>query len=91
MGGFTHLLNTFVNLDVKKIDTFLTLKCIDILITTIMEFILIEKRNMEEIGKFKEDLFLKCFHWLELISDYSLQSEKKRNGDSMEELQRKIL
>jgi hypothetical protein len=90
MGGFSHLLNTFVHLEVKSIDTFLTLKCIENLITTIMEFLLIEKKNQDEVYKQKEDLFLKCFYWLDLISDYTIKSEKKRNGDSLEELQRRI-
>ena len=49
MGGFSHLLNTFINLEIKKIDTFLTLKCIENLIMILIEYIQLEKKLVEEV------------------------------------------
>jgi hypothetical protein len=40
MGGFMHLLKTFIHLDLKAIDTNLTMKCIEHLILILYDFIL---------------------------------------------------
>ena len=37
MGGLSHLLRTFLNFNIKSIETNLTLKCIDLLIVTLNE------------------------------------------------------
>lgn len=36
MGGLTHLLRTFLGLNFKSIESNLTLKCIDLLIDTLL-------------------------------------------------------
>lgn len=38
MGGFTHLLKTFISLEIKQIDTNLTMKCIEQLILILFDF-----------------------------------------------------
>ena len=37
MGGLAHLLRTFLNLNIKSIESNLPLKCIELLITTLTE------------------------------------------------------
>ena len=85
MGGFTHLLNTFINLDIKHIDTFLTLKCIENLIILLNEFLQSEKNLTHEVLQKKEPFLMKCINLIDLISDYSLAQEKKR-GESFEDI-----
>lgn len=43
MGGFAHLLKTFISLDLKHIDTSLTMKCIESLIIILYDFIVTDK------------------------------------------------
>lgn len=43
MGGFVHLLKTFVGLDIKQIETNLTLKCIESLILILYDFLSTDK------------------------------------------------
>jgi|LauGreDrversion4_2_1035121.scaffolds.fasta_scaffold23834_1 hypothetical protein len=40
MGGLSHLLRTFLSLNVKSIESNLTLKCIELLITTLSDLML---------------------------------------------------
>ena len=43
MGGFSHLLKTFANLEINAIDTNLTMKCIEHLIIILYEFLSVDK------------------------------------------------
>jgi hypothetical protein len=49
MGGFSHLLNTFINLGIKNIDTFLTLKCIENLILILSDYIQLNSKLKDEV------------------------------------------
>lgn len=46
LGGLHHLLNTFIELDIKRIDNALTMKCIDNLIQLIYGFIEAEDKQI---------------------------------------------
>ena len=67
------MLNTFLTLDIQKIETTLTLKCIDLLIQILLEFLVLDKHIVNEITKHKETFTLKCISLLDLISDFSLK------------------
>ena len=43
MGGLNYLLRTFLNLNVKSIESNLTLKCIELLILTLHEIMIADK------------------------------------------------
>ena len=43
MGGLNYLLRTFLNLNVKSIESNLTLKCIELLILTLQEIMIADK------------------------------------------------
>jgi len=47
MGGLSHLLRTFLSLNIKSIESNLTLRCIELLITTLTELMLSDR----EAGK----------------------------------------
>ena len=49
MGGFDHLLSTLINLNLKKIDTNLTLKCIDQLVISLCEYMHLERSLMDQV------------------------------------------
>lgn len=83
------MLKTFTNLDVKQIDTNLTLKCIDLLISLLWDFILNEKELIKHVMENKESIIMKSINLVDLICDYSIAMEKKR-GYSLEELTRRI-
>lgn len=47
-------------MNIKNIDTFLTLKCIDKLASVLLEYISFDKKLMEEILAQKEKFVAKC-------------------------------
>lgn len=81
MGGFSHLLKTFISLDIKSIETNLTMKCIENLIVILYEFITSEKELVKQVMDSKELVIQKCINLIDLISDYTLTVERKR-GES---------
>jgi hypothetical protein len=54
MGGYQHLINTFIGLEIQSIETSLTLKCIEALIMIIYEFIQFDKNLLSEVMSKKE-------------------------------------
>mmetsp|Transcript_9591 Transcript_9591/g.9231 ORF Transcript_9591/g.9231 Transcript_9591/m.9231 type:complete len:440 (+) Transcript_9591:490-1809(+) len=88
LGGFKHLLNTFLNLNIQQIETNLTLKCIELLITILFEFANLEKSIMVEITNQKQPFIRKCIQLFDLIGDYSVQQEKQR-GESYEDINKR--
>ncbi len=48
MGGLNHLLRTFLGLNIKSIESNLTLKCIDLLIDTLMSVMQADKDREKE-------------------------------------------
>jgi hypothetical protein len=89
MGGFQHLLKTFINLDIKQIDTNLTMKCIEHLIIILYEFISNDKDLTKLVMDNKENVIMKIINLIDLICDYQIGLEKKR-GYSIEELNKRI-
>ncbi len=49
MGGFNHLLRTFISLDVISIETNLTMKCIEHLIIILYDFITSDKELSKQV------------------------------------------
>jgi len=89
MGGFQHLLRTFVSLEVRQIDTNLTLKCIELLIALLWEFIVAEKELVKFVLESKEAVIMKGIALVDQISDYTLAQEKRR-GYCFEDLTKRI-
>ncbi len=85
LGGFHHLLTTFLQLDIKKIETSLTLKCIEYLINLLFEFSQLDKNVVGEVLKQKETFVMKCINLIDLISDFSIKQEVDR-GESIEDI-----
>lgn len=93
MGGLVHLLRTFLSLNLKSIETNLTLKCIDLLISNLNDIIQADretdiKRFEQNIGLMleqKERVVNNCIHLVDLICEYSISLEKKR-GESIEDI-----
>ncbi len=48
MGGLNHLLRTFLNLNVKSIETNLTLRCIELLIITLSEIMHADRESVKD-------------------------------------------
>lgn len=89
LGGFEYLLNAFISLDVKKIETNLTLKCIEHLIMALYDFITVDKNLISEIQKAKQLFVTKIINLVDLISDFTISLETKR-GESYEEINKRI-
>lgn len=89
MGGFTHLLNTFTKLDIKRIETNLTIKCIEVLIFVLFDFIQSEQELIKQVLEQKEAVILQCIHLIDCICEYTLVVEKNR-GVSYEEINKRI-
>ncbi len=70
MGGFAHLLKTFISLDIKQIDTNLALKCIEHLIIILYEFIHSDKDLIKQVLENKENVIIKTINLIDLICDY---------------------
>ncbi len=70
MGGFNHLLKTFIGLDLKQIDTGLTMKCVDLLIIILYDFIYNEKDLIKNVMESKELVIMRCVNLIDLIVDF---------------------
>lgn len=89
MGGFSHLLKTFISLEIKQIDTNLTIKCIEQLIMILDDFITNDKELVKEVLDNKDLVVMRSINFVDLISDYTIAIEKKR-GYSFEDLTKRI-
>ena len=67
----------------------MTLKCIELLINILYEFLVLDKSIAGEIIKNKENFILKCVNLLDLIGDYSIKQEQDR-GESYEDIQKRF-
>lgn len=89
-GGFSHLLHTFISLDIKSIETNLSLKCIEQLILMLWSFIQSFKDQSKIVLELKENVVLKSIALIDMITEYSIITEKNR-GESYEELSKRII
>ena len=89
MGGFAHLLKTFISLEMKQIDSVLSMKCIESLIIILFDFFQSDKDLAKSVLENKESLILKGIQLMDMISDYTIRVEKKR-GESFEDLNRRV-
>lgn len=88
-GGFTHLQRTLVDLKIESIDSKLTMKCIEHLILTIYNFMNDNKSKfIEQILSMKNELVLKILHYIDMITEFSIEQENQR-GQSFEEVKQK--
>ncbi|CDW78729.1 UNKNOWN [Stylonychia lemnae] len=90
LGGFTHLLKTFINLEIKQIDTNLILKCVEHLIFILHDFIVNDRELVKLVMDNKESVILKSINLIDLIAEFFLVNEKKR-GYSLEDLNKRLL
>jgi hypothetical protein len=98
MGGLTHLLRTFLGLNIKSIETNLTMRCIELLIKTLTEMMSSDREsgreqlgeNIKQLLEKKEQVVHTCIMLVDMISDYCIAQEKAR-GQTLEELQRRII
>lgn len=96
MGGLVHLLRTFLSLNLKSIETNLTLKCIDLLISTLNDIIQADRetdqslfdQNIRLILDQQDNVVQTCIHLVDLICEYSITLEKKR-GESIEDIRKR--
>jgi hypothetical protein len=89
MGGFAHLLKTFISLEIKQIDSVLSMKCIESLIIILFDFFTTDKDLAKSVLENKESLILKGIQLMDMISDYTIRVEKKR-GESYEDLSKRV-
>jgi hypothetical protein len=79
MGGLSHLLRTFLSLNIKSIETNLTLKCIELLIGTLTEIMTGDReggnQSIQLILEKKEQVVHTCIMLVDMISDYCLAQE----------------
>ena len=93
MGGLAHLLRTFLNLNIKSIESNLTLKCVLNLIITLHEIMNADRdkerdqhlQNIKLLLDQKDQVVHTCIQMVDLIADYIINQEKKR-GESWEEI-----
>ena len=98
MGGLTHLLRTFLGLNIKSIETNLTMRCIELLIITLTEMMSSDREsgreqlgeNIKQLLEKKEQVVHTCIMLVDMISDYCIAQETAR-GQTLEELQRRII
>lgn len=98
MGGLTHLLRTFLGLNIRSIETNLTLRCIELVIMTLTEMMSSDREsgreqlgdNIKQLLEKKEQVVHTCIMLVDMISDYCIAQEKAR-GQTLEELQRRII
>ena len=96
-GGFEHLLNVFKDLNITKVESMLTLKCIKALISTIYAFMGGNGENNSALlqavaAKNKQLLPLlvqKNINFIDLICSFSIEEEKER-GESYDEIQKRL-
>jgi hypothetical protein len=71
-GGFQHLINTFSGLEITAIESKLTLRCIESLIGTILEFVTSNPELRQFIVESKEKVVLTCLRYIHLIGLFTL-------------------
>jgi endonuclease III len=93
MGGLSHLLRTFLSLQIKSIETNLTLKCIELLISTLSDILYADrdtgkellKQNLQLLLEKKDQVVHTCIMLVDMIGDYSIVQEKTR-GECFEDV-----
>jgi hypothetical protein len=98
MGGLSHLLRTFLSLQIKSIETNLTLKCIELLISTLSDILYADrdtgkellKQNLQLLLEKKDQVVHTCIMLVDMIGDYSIAQEKTR-GECFEDVQKRII
>jgi hypothetical protein len=98
MGGLSHLLRTFLSLQIKSIETNLTLKCIELLISTLSDILYADrdtgkellKQNLQLLLEKKDQVVHTCIMLVDMIGDYSIVQEKTR-GECFEDVQKRII
>jgi hypothetical protein len=71
-GGFQHLLDTLAGLELEAIDSKLTLRCIESLLGTILEFVQVDPALRGHIVAMRERVVLTCLRYLHLIGLFTL-------------------
>lgn len=87
-GGFKHLLETLTGLQIEKIESKLTLRCIESLLGAILDFVTLEPGLQTSIGELREPVVLTCLRYLHLIGLFTLEVEMQR-GEAVEDIQAK--
>ena len=75
---------------IDDIDSKLTLRCIENLLGSLLEFVQINNNLQEEIISKRQDVVLSCLRYIHMIGQYTLVIEKQR-GDSFEDIEAKKL
>ena len=88
LGGFNHLLYTFTGLQIQTIDSKLTLRCIESLLSQLQEFCNLEVALQQNILDKKAEVVLSCLKYIHMIGQFTIQIEKQR-GEAFEDIQQK--
>lgn len=72
LGGYRHLLDTLIGLQIEAIDSKLTLRCIESLLAALLDFMQVDQALQDEILAKKEAVVLTCMRYLHLIGLFSL-------------------
>ena len=83
MGGLTHLLRTFLQLNLKGIESSLTLQCIDLLVDTVLNVLHADRekekdqfaQNIALVLEKKEQVVHTCMRLIDMITEYSILVE----------------
>ncbi len=92
------MLRTFLSLQIKSIETNLTLKCIELLISTLSDILYADrdtgkellKQNLQLLLEKKDQVVHTCIMLVDMIGDYSIVQEKTR-GECFEDVQKRII
>lgn len=84
-GGFNHLLTSFSELNIERIESNLTLNCISDLLSIILDFVALDSNLQIHILERKKPITLTCLKFIKLISIFTLEQEKQR-GEPIEDV-----
>ena len=76
MGGFEHLLDTFVGLPIAAIDSKLTLRCIESLLAALVDLTKLDPALLDAVLKRKEPLVQTSLTYIHLIAKFTLKIEE---------------
>lgn len=96
LGGFRHLLDAFTSLASGEIDSKLTLRCVESMVSSLEDFAIADDDNedgeavkkdscQEYILSHKEQVVKTCVRYIHLVGKLSLRLEEER-GESYEDL-----
>ena len=82
------MLDTFTNLPIQTIDSKLTLRCIESLLSQLQEFCNQEVGLQQSFLERKETVVLSCLKYIHMIGQFSVHIETQR-GEAFEDIQQK--